>query len=88
MQPSWSRDAAVQRYPLWPQDFSHAELRKLQQGDGGLRMRVSRFRRGDVLIRRGETASFLALLLAGELGVRIVDASGVATIPRRLAPRG
>lgn len=72
---------AVQKYSLWFNDFHHSELQRLAVGAGAHRLRVSRFQRGDLLIRRGEPATFLGILLAGELGIKLANISG---IPRRL----
>ena len=86
--------------------FSHAELERFIGGVGPHRLRVSRVRRGDVVIRHGEVrrtnfaaqfsasslgeipshpiaqnATFLGIVLGGELGVKLVNMSA---IPKRL----
>lgn len=73
----------VQKYSLWFHDFSHADMRKLQHGndEGEHRLLVTRFEKGDYIMRKGEAATFLAILLQGELGVRIGKGGG---FPRRL----
>ena len=60
----------VQKYALLFHDFSLAEVRSLVHGLKGQRMLVTRFAKGDVLVRRGEAATFFGLLLEGELGLR------------------
>ena len=64
-------------------DFSHADIRKLQHGNslGQHRLLVTRFSKGDYIMRKGEPATFLAILLQGELGIRLGKGSG---FPRRL----
>ena len=73
----------VQKYSLWFHDFSHADMRRMQHGDdlGENRLLVTRFQKGDFIMRKGEAATFLAILLQGELGVRIGKGGG---FPRRL----
>ena len=73
----------VQKYSLWFHDFSHSDMRKLQHGNaaGEHRLLVTRFQKGDYIMRKGEAATFLAILLQGELGVRIGKGGG---FPRRL----
>jgi hypothetical protein len=73
----------VQKYSLWFHDFTHADVRQLQHGDahGMHRMLVTRFRKGDYIMRNGQAATFLAILLQGELGVRLGKGQG---FPRRL----
>jgi len=73
----------VQKYSLWFHDFSHADMRKMQHGnpEGEYRLLVTRFEKGDYIMRKGEAATFLAILLQGELGVRIGKGGG---FPRRL----
>ena len=58
-------------------------MRKLQHGSasGEHRLLVTRFAKGDYIMRKGEAATFLAILLQGELGVRIGKGGG---FPRRL----
>ena len=58
----------VQKYALLFHDFSLAEVRSLVHGRKGQRRLVTRFAKGDVLVRRGEAATFFGLLLEGELG--------------------
>jgi hypothetical protein len=55
----------VQKYSLWFHDFSHADMRKLQHGndEGEHRLLVTRFEKGDYIMRKGEAATFLAILL-------------------------
>ena len=74
---------AVQKYSLWFIDFSAQELASLQQGANGHGLLVSRFRRDDVLLRRGQAATFVAILLEGEVGVRL-DRTAGGGFPRRL----
>ena len=73
----------VQKYSLWFHDFSHADMRKMQHGNdaGEHRLLVTRFVKGDYIMRKGEAATFLSILLQGELGVRIGKGGG---FPRRL----
>ena len=73
----------VQKYSLWFHDFTHADMRKMQHGNasGEHRLLVTRFQKGDYIMRKGEAATFLAILLQGELGVRIGKGGG---FPRRL----
>ena len=73
----------VQKYSLWFNDFSLAESRQLVAGAFGMRMLVSHFHKGDVLMRRGEAATFLAILVDGELGIRLAQSEG-GGFPRRL----
>ena len=51
-------------------------------------MLVTRFAKGDVLVRRGEAATFFGLLLEGELGLRAAREAGGGGVgggfPRRL----
>ena len=47
----------VQKYSLWFNGFSHAELERLLEGVGPHKLRVSRVYRGDVVIRHGQAAS-------------------------------
>jgi CRP-like cAMP-binding protein len=73
---------SVQKYSLWFNDFTLAETRQLVQGAFGMRMLVSRFQKGDTLLRRAEAATCFGVLLEGELGLRQqADGSG---FPRRL----
>ena len=60
----------VQKYSLWFHDFSHADMRKMQHGNdlGQHRLLVTHFSKGDYIMRLGEPATFLAILLQGELG--------------------
>lgn len=78
----------VQKYALFFHDFSLAEVRSLVHGLKGQRMLVTRFAKGDVLVRRGEAATFFGLLLEGELGLRAVreagGGGGGGGFPRRL----
>lgn len=73
----------VQKYSLWFHDFTHAEMRQMQHGNalGQHRLLVTRFAKGDYIMRKGQSATFLAILLQGELGVRIGKGGG---FPRRL----
>ena len=73
----------VQKYSLWFHDFSHSDMRKMQHGNasGEHRLLVTRFQKGDYIMRKGEAATFLAILLQGELGVRLGKGGG---FPRRL----
>ena len=73
----------VQKYSLWFHGFTHADMRRLQHGSasGEHRLLVTRFQKGDFIMRKGEAATFLAILLQGELGVRIGKGGG---FPRRL----
>lgn len=73
----------VQKYSLWFHDFSHSDMRKMQHGNasGEHRLMVTRFQKGDYIMRKGEAATFLAILLQGELGVRLGKGGG---FPRRL----
>ena len=73
----------VQKYSLWFHDFAHADMRRMQHGNdkGEHRLLVTRFVKGDYIMRKGEAATFLAILLQGELGVRIGKGNG---FPRRL----
>ena len=48
---------------------------------GEHRLLVTRFAKGDYIMRKGVAATFLAVLLQGELGVRIGKGGG---FPRRL----
>jgi len=73
----------VQKYSLWFNDFSLAEARQLVSGAFGMRMLVSHFHKGDVLMRRGEAATFFAVLVDGELGIRLAQSEG-GGFPRRL----
>ena len=74
----------VQKYSLWFHDFAHVDMRKLQHGNalGQHRLLVTRFNKGDYIMRMGEPATFLAILLQGELGVRTTRGQGFG--PRRL----
>jgi len=78
----------VQKYALFFHDFSLAEVRSLVHGLQGQRILVTRFAKGDVLVRRGEAATFFGLLLEGELGLRGVreagGGGGGGGFPRRL----
>ena len=78
----------VQKYALLFHDFSLAEVRSLVHGLKGQRMLVTRFAKGDVLVRRGEAATFFGLLLEGELGLRAAREAGGGGagggFPRRL----
>ena len=58
-------------------------MRKMQHGNdaGEHRLLVTRFVKGDYIMRKGEAATFLSILLQGELGVRIGKGGG---FPRRL----
>jgi CRP-like cAMP-binding protein len=58
-------------------------MRKMQHGNERRehRLLVTRFSKGDYIMRKGEAATFLAILLQGELGVRLGRGGG---FPRRL----
>ena len=71
----------MQKYSLWFNEFSHADMKNLHRGHGGHRLLVTRFAKGDAIMRKGEQATFMAILLQGELGVRLAAGRG---FPRRL----
>ncbi len=72
----------VQKFSLWFNDFSQGDVRRLHAGDShGRRLHVTRFSKGDRIMRCGEAATFMAILLQGELGIRIGSGKG---FPRRL----
>lgn len=76
---------AVQKYSLWFHGFQYRELKLMHRGVGSHRMRISRFMRGELLARRGSEATFIAIVLAGEIGVRHgAERSLTNAMPRRL----
>ena len=75
---------SVQKYSVWFHEYSQEEMRKLQHGNtqGQHRLLVTKFSKGDYMMRIGEPGTFLAILLQGELGVRTSKGGGFGS--RRL----
>ena len=71
----------VQKYSIWFNGFSYADLKGLLRGADAHRLLVSRFQKGGTIVRKGDRSTFVAILLQGELGIRLGKGAG---FPRRL----